>query len=46
MLTGGTLHKDHYFSKPEYLDFLQSTLFTLVQKYGLELEAWALYLPC
>lgn len=43
MITAGTLHKEHFFHKPEYLDLLQSTLFLLAEKYQIDLKAWALF---
>lgn len=43
MITGSTLHKQHFFTQPNELDLLQETLFELAEKYGFHLQAWALF---
>lgn len=43
IITGSTLHKAHFFHKPEYLNFLQNSIFDLALKYEWRLEAWAIF---
>jgi putative transposase len=43
MVTAGTSYKEHFFKKPEHLDFLQSSLFQLADFYCWRLEAWAIF---
>jgi putative transposase len=43
MVTGATLHKQHFFRTPEALDLLEDQLLTLAKKYELHLHAWAVF---
>ena len=43
MITGSTLHKEHFFKTAKDLDLLQETLFQLVDRYDLGLRAWAIF---
>jgi putative transposase len=43
MVTSGTYQKQHFFHSPEHLNLLQTSLFTLAEKYGWRLEAWAIF---
>jgi putative transposase len=43
MVTASTLHKQLLFSGDERLSMLQQYLFTLSEKFGWELQAWALF---
>jgi putative transposase len=43
MVTGATLHKEHFFRGPERLDFLQSLFFQCCREFRWELHAWALF---
>ena len=43
MVTGATLHKEHFFSNDEKLSLLENQLLTLAGKYQLQLQAWAVF---
>ena len=43
IITGATLHKQHFFKNPEDLDLLQSHIIELAEKYGCQLQAWAVF---
>ena len=43
MVTAGTLNMEHFFREEERLDCLEASLLTLAQKYGWQLEAWAVF---
>lgn len=43
MVTGSTLHKEHFFRNPEDLDQLQNLLFELAEQYEWRLEAWSIF---
>ena len=43
MVTTGTLHKQHLFRGDERLDLLEGRLLDLAEKYGWQLEAWAVF---
>jgi putative transposase len=43
MVTAGTYLKQHFFNTPERLDFLQNLLFELSDRFGWQLQAWALF---
>lgn len=42
-VTGGTLHKEHFFRDPEALEFLHDLLLTTAEEQGWRLEAWAVF---
>jgi REP element-mobilizing transposase RayT len=42
-VTGGTLHKEHFFRRPERLRLVQSALFDVITDYGWSLQAWAIF---
>jgi putative transposase len=42
-VTAGTRQKQHFFTHPATLDFLQNTLFTEASKHRCSLQAWALF---
>src|SRR4051812_10697099 len=41
IVTGGTLHKEHFFKADDDRSALQGLLFSLAKKYNWQLEAWA-----
>ena len=43
MVTGATLHKDHFFKTPQKLTLLEGELLSLAKKYNWQLEAWAVF---
>jgi putative transposase len=43
IVTAGTLHKQHYFRGHAKLTLLETTLLELAEKYGWQLEAWAVF---
>src|SRR5438874_3019376 len=43
IVTAGTLHKQHFFCRPECLDLLESALLRLAKRFGWQLEAWAVF---
>ncbi len=43
MVTAGTLHKEHGFRGPEWLDLLESALLRVLKELGWQLEAWAVF---
>jgi len=43
IVTAGTYLKAHHFRKPALLDLLQSTLFAEADRFGWQLQAWALF---
>jgi putative transposase len=43
IVTAGTFHKEHFFSEPERLDYLQDLILRTMQEYGWQLEAWAIF---
>jgi putative transposase len=43
IVTAGTLHKEHWFRRPESLDLLESALLRLAKRFGWQLEAWAVF---
>jgi len=43
MVTAGTLHKEMFFKGADRLGLLQNHLFSLSEKFGWELQAWALF---
>ena len=43
MVTGATLHKEHFFTTSEKLDLLERELLTLAKQYQWQLEAWAVF---
>lgn len=43
IVTGGTLHKEHYFREHSRLRLLHDELLDLASKYGWRLEAWAVF---
>jgi putative transposase len=43
MVTAGTYLKVHHFKKPLLLNFLQATLFPEADRFGWQLQAWALF---
>jgi putative transposase len=42
MVTAGTLHKEHVLTTPDRLEFAMGTLFDVTNKFGWELQAWAI----
>ena len=42
IVTCGTNYKQHYFDRPEKLDYLQHCIFEGMEKFGWKLQAWAL----
>jgi len=42
IVTGATLHKQHYFNAAEKLDLVQQKLFETAQRYEWSLQAWAI----
>jgi putative transposase len=43
MVTAGTYHKVHYFTRPDCLEFLHDSLLQFAKKYDWELQAWAVF---
>ena len=43
IVTASTANKEHFFRGKEYLDLLETHLFTLAKNYGVLLEAWAIF---
>ena len=43
MVTGSTIHKEHFFKTPVELNLLEEHLFELAIKYEWKLEAWAIF---
>ena len=43
IVTAGTYLKAHHFRRPLLLDFLQTTLFSEAERFGWQLQAWALF---
>lgn len=43
MVTAGTYRKQHFFASAERLDYLCDSLFNFVEKYGWQLQAWAVF---
>ena len=43
MVTGATLHKEHFFTTAEKLGGLEHELLTLAKQYEWQLEAWAVF---
>jgi len=43
MVTAGTYLKAHHLRKPNLLDFLLATLFSEADRFGWQLQAWALF---
>lgn len=43
MVTAGTLHKEHFFRDPSRLQLLHDLLLDLAEKYGWQLQAWAVF---
>lgn len=43
MVTAGTLNREHFFHTPDRLGLLQSRLLALANRYGWQLEAWAVF---
>ncbi|HKO96154.1 MAG TPA: hypothetical protein VJU86_04140 [Pyrinomonadaceae bacterium] len=43
MVTGATLHKQHFFKSPDRLDLLENNLLSLSKHYDWQLEAWAVF---
>jgi putative transposase len=43
MVTGATLHKQHFFTANDHLDLLEDSLLTLSKQYLWQLEAWSVF---
>ena len=43
IVTAGTYLKAHHFKKPALLDLLQATLFSEAERFGWQMQAWALF---
>ncbi len=43
IVTAGTFHKEHHFSGPQRLDYLEANLLRIVKEFGWQLEAWAVF---
>jgi putative transposase len=43
MVTAATYRKEDFFSSPDRVEFLADTLLDLAQKYGWQLQAWAVF---
>ena len=43
MVTGATLHKEHFFTTAEKLSLVENELLTLAKQYQWQLEAWAVF---
>ncbi len=43
MVTGATLHKQHFFQTPQSLNLLEHELLSLTKQYRWQLEAWAVF---
>jgi putative transposase len=44
IVTGGTLHKEHFFQGADRLEFLQNSLLAILAKYQWLAQAWAVFI--